>query len=76
MLPLITGGRTSSILAEMVKVCYDEMLVYLAQCLVVPGKNKVVPQNWHGALLVPVPKKSDLSLCKNLEGNHFSGCGG
>ena len=32
------------------------------------GKGEVVPQDWRDALLVPVPKKGDLSLCDNWRG--------
>ena len=65
-LSLIAGSRTgghSGILPEMVKVCCDEWLVYLIQLFSSVWESKAVPQDWRDALLVPVPKKSDLSLC-------------
>ena len=60
------AGGNSGILPEMVKVCSDELLQYLVQTF---GSvwEKAVPQDWHDALLVPVPKKGDLSLCDDWE---------
>ena len=52
----------------MAKVCCDELLVYLVQLLSSVWESKVVPQDWGDALLVPVPKKGDLSLCDNWIG--------
>ena len=70
-LSLIAGNRTgggSGILPEMVKVCCDELLVYLMQLFNSVWESKVVPQDWRNALLVPVPKKSNLSLCDKWRG--------
>jgi len=68
VLSLIAGGKaggSSRILPEMVKMCNDELLGYLVQLFDVVWESKVVPQDWRDALLVPVPKKGDLSLCDN-----------
>ena len=70
-LSLIAGGRAgggSGILPEIVKVCCDELLVHLVQLFGSVWESKVVPQDWWDALLVPVPKKGDLSLCDNWRG--------
>ena len=67
---MIAGSKadgSSGILPEMVKICTDELLQYLVQIF---GSvwNKVVPQDWLDALLVPVLKKGDLFLCDNWRG--------
>ena len=31
-------------------------------------REKQVPTEWHHALLVPIPKKGDLSVCDNWRG--------
>ena len=70
-LSLIAGGRAgggSGILSKMVKVCCDELLVYLVRLFSSVWESKVVPQDWRDALLVPVPKKRDLSLCDSWRG--------
>jgi len=71
VLSLIAGGKaggSSGILPEMVKICNDELLGYLVQLFDVVWESKVVPQDRRDALLVPVPKKGDLSLCDNWRG--------
>ena len=68
---MIAGNRIgggSGILPEMVKVYCDELLIYLMQLFNTVWESKVVPQDWRDALLVPVPKKSDLSLCDKWRG--------
>ena len=68
VLSLIAGGKaggSSGILPEMVKICTDELLGYLVQLFGVVWESRVVPQDWRDALLAPVPKKGDLSLCDN-----------
>ena len=63
-LSMIARGKAngrSGILSEMVKACSDESLQYLVQIFGSVWESKVVPQDWHGALLVPVPKKGDVS---------------
>ena len=69
-LSLIAGGRAgggSGILSEMVKAYCDELLVYLVQLISSIWESKV-PQDWQNALLVPVPKKGNLSLCNCWRG--------
>ena len=67
-LSLITGNRAggnSGILPEMVKVCSDELLEYLVNLFTHVWNSRSVPQDWKDALLIPVPKKGNLSLCDN-----------
>ena len=48
VLSLIAGGRvggSSGILPEMVKICCDELLVYLVQLFSSVWERKVVPQD-------------------------------
>ena len=52
----------------MVKVCYDELLVYLVQLFSSVWESKVVLKDFQNASLVLVPKKGDLSLCDNGRG--------
>ena len=61
-------GGGSDILPEMVEVCCDELLVYLMQLFSSVWESKVVLLDWRDALLVPVPKKGDLSMCDNWRG--------
>ena len=67
----LTGNRaggSSGILPEMVKVCSNELLEYLVKLFTHVWNSGSVPQDWRDALLIPVPKKGDLSLCDNWRG--------
>ena len=60
------SGETG-ILPEMVKaVCYEEtfMLSLMSLCDDMWRKGEV-PRDWCDAVLIPLPKKGDLSLCDN-----------
>ena len=64
------AGGESGVLPEMVKaVCCEEdfveMLVDLVKEVWSEGK---VPADWYDAMLVPIPKKGDLSQCDNWRG--------
>ena len=63
------GGR-SGILPEMVKVgCGDEDFLNLLLDLVhTAWLEQKVPKEWADAVLVPIPKKGDLSSCDNWRG--------
>ena len=65
------AGGSSGILPEMVKACCDELLVYLVQLFSSVWESKVIPQVWHDTLLVPIPKKGDLSLYDNWRGTNL-----
>ena len=63
-------GGHSGILPEMVKAarCVDEFmdaLLALVHRVWLEGK---VPQDWRDAVLVPIPKKGDLTRCDNWRG--------
>ena len=60
----------SCVVAEMLKaVCYEEEFM---KCLLeLAGdvwKESQVPSDWRNAILIPIPKKGDLSLCDNWRG--------
>jgi len=66
---MITGDKNSgSSTSGILKVCNDELLRYLGQVFSGVWESKAVLQDWCDALLVLVPKKSDLSLCNNQRG--------
>jgi len=44
------------------------MLKYVHDLFVVVWGEEEVPKEWHDALLVPVPKKEDLTKCDNWRG--------
>ena len=55
-------GGINGILAEMIKVCTDELLMYLFDLFGIVGLFLRSGE-------VPVPKKRDLSPCDNCWGN-------
>ena len=57
------AGGSSGILPEMVKVCSGSLLECLVELFIRVWDSKNIPQDWKDALLIPVPKKGDLSLC-------------
>ena len=60
----------SGILPEMVKAacCEDDFLERLLDLVQTTWKEGEVPKDWSDALLVPIPKKGDLSKCDNWRG--------
>ena len=62
------AGGVNNILPEMVKVSSGELLEYLLDLFTCVCEDGSVPQGWRNALLVPVPKKGDLSLCDSWHG--------
>ena len=61
------AGKKSGILPEMLKaVCWEEKFMKLPLELVKDvWRERKVPVDWCDAVLVPIPKKRDLSLCDN-----------
>ena len=61
------AGGESSILPEMVKVACigDEFPKRLLELVHDVWKEKNFPNNWCDAILIPIPKKGDLSYCNN-----------
>ena len=64
------ASGSSGILPEMVKVaCQDPDFLDRLLCLVhTAWREKCVPKDWTDAVLVPIPKKGDLSSCDNWRG--------
>ena len=66
-LSCINAGRAAgknSLLPELLKCCEADLLEYI---MIVWEEGKV-PEEWRDALLVPVPKKGDLTQCDNWRG--------
>ena len=64
------AGGSSGILPEMVKVAcrdpdFEELLLHLVHTT---WKEGSVPKDWTDAVIVPIPKKGDLSNCDNWRG--------
>ena len=62
----IAGNKASGsngILPEMVKVCSSDLLECLVKVFVSVWDSRNILQDWKDALLIPVPKKGDFSLC-------------
>ena len=64
------AGGSSGILPEMVRVatCGEEFLDALLKLVEEVWKESSVPRDWSNAVLVPIPKKGDLSNCDNWRG--------
>ena len=64
------AGGSSGILQEMVRVasCEEELLDALLELMEEVWKESCVPRDWLNALLVPIPKKGNLSNCNNWRG--------
>ena len=64
-----TGGR-SGILPDMVKAgcCDEDFLNLLLDLVHTAWLEQKVPIEWADAVLVPIPKKGDLSSCDNWRG--------
>ena len=61
------GGKTG-ILPEMVKSCGGLLLEYLMDLFQTVWMEGRVPEEWRDAILIPIPKKGDLSYCDNWRG--------
>ena len=59
------AGGSSGILPEMLKAasCEEEFLDLLLDLVCDIRKEGCVPRDWSNAVLVPIPKKGDLSSC-------------
>ena len=64
------AGGASGILPEMVKAACseEEFLDLLLDLVQTAWKESEVPKDWSDALLVPIPKKGNLSKCDNWRG--------
>ena len=61
------GGR-NGILPEMVKSCGGQLMDYMLDLFQTVWSEQHVPKEWRDALLVPIPKKGDLTQCDNWRG--------
>ena len=61
------GGKTG-ILPEMLKCCGAVMMEYILDLFGIVWKEERFPAKWRDALLVPIPKIGDLTICGNWHG--------
>ena len=61
------AGGKSGILPEMVKDCGGGVMNCILDLFTTAWKEKV-PGEWRDAMLVPIPKKGDLTICDNWWG--------
>ena len=64
-------GRASGLnglLPDILNCCGGPLLDYILTLFQTVWKERCVPAEWRDALLVPVPKKGDLSFCDNWRG--------
>ena len=64
------AGGSTGILPEMVKTacCEEAFMSALMELVHDVWRQCSVPSNWWDAILVPIPKKGDLSSCDNWHG--------
>ena len=53
---------------EMVKVCSSDLLECLVKLFTCVWDSRSISQDWKDVLLIPLPRKEDLSLCDNWHG--------
>ena len=63
------GGNTE-ILAEMIRAgCgSEEFRLHLVDLIKAAWRDQKVPNDWRDAIIVPIPKKGDLTSCDNWRG--------
>ena len=64
------AGGNSSILPEMIKAvcCQRDFMTLLLDLVHTVWRERRVPRDWSDAILIPIPKKGDLSRCDNWHG--------
>ncbi len=62
------AGGKNGILPELVKCCGANLSEYFLELFHQVWRDECVPQEWKDALIVPIPKKGDLSCCDNWRG--------
>ena len=64
------AGGSSGILPEMVKAgcCREEFRSFLLDLVHAVWEQRQVPRDWSEAILIPIPKRGDLSQCDNWRG--------
>ena len=55
----------NGLLPDVLKCCGGPLLDYIFTLFQTVWKDRCGPSEWRDALLVPVPKKGDLSYCDN-----------
>ena len=64
----IKEAGSNGLLLDIVKCCGGPLLDFVVSMFGAVWREKQVPAGWRDALLVPVPKKGDLSVCDNWRG--------
>ena len=59
------AAGSNGLLSDIVKYCGGPLLDFIVSMFGAVWREKQVSAEWHDALLVPVPKKGDLSVCDN-----------
>ena len=59
------AGGDNGVLPDLLKCCGDALVTHIVTLFTTVWREQRVPAEWRDALLVPVPKKEDLSLCDN-----------
>ena len=59
----------NGLLPELLKCNDVDLMKYVHNLFVAVWKEEEVPKEWHDALLVPVPKKGELTKCDNWRGS-------
>ena len=70
------AGGKNGLLPELWKCCGANLLEHLVELFHQVWQGGCVPQEWKDALIVPIPKKGDLSLCDNWRGISLLDVGG
>ena len=70
------AGGKNGVLPEMIKCCGANLLDHLVELFQCVWREGYVPQEWKDALIVPIPKKGDLSSCDNWRGISLLDVGG
>ena len=62
------AGGKNGILPEMIKSCGPHIIDNIRDLFCTVWREEQVPREWRDAVLVPIPKKGDLTLCDNWRG--------
>ena len=62
------AGGKNGILPEMIKSCGSHIMDNICDLFHTVWMEERVPTEWRDALIVPIPKKGDLTLCDNWRG--------
>ncbi len=62
------AGGKNGILPEMINSCGPHIMDHLCDLFCTVWSEERVPAEWRDALMVPIPKKGDLTLCDNWRG--------